>query len=357
MARPVVYLRYVLFFILAASFAVQASVAAWNLQIAQLTSRSQLDAYLIFCGAFGLLVIFPIVCIDIVRKNAVFACVWFEAVWLAIFFVLETAGAAALTALLPQLSCSQQITALRDPSCKSTAVLTGITWTTTIIVLFYMTTLIICAILHQDSHPDVWRSGVRDFPWFQHRNTTERLRTPPCSPKRWVAAVTRPKEPSSQQQQTLPTMIAPKPRRNVAPPLWSTYEVEHYTAAPSGGPSGQRYSRAPAPPPAVVKHMQSRRVAPVSLYPTYMDSTIPPVAPAGLPSNTRPAGDWPATSSTSRTPRHQHRTRVSQQTTSLQQEDTSIAASPAAVSPSRRQPRGPRNRPAPLDLSQLSSYR
>jgi len=353
MARPIVYLRYCLFFILAASFAVQASVAAWNLQIEQsLTLHSQLDSYLIFCGAFGLLVLFPVACIDIARKNAVFACVWFETLWLALFFVLETAGAAALTALLPQLSCTQKVPALRDPSCQSTNVLTGITWAITVVVLFYMTTLIICAIIHHDTHPDVWRSGVRDFAWFEYKNRAERIVSPPCSPARWCSRQKEEKQLQQQQQQLPPKVVAPKPTRNAPAPLWTSYEVEHYTADTFAGP---RYPRAPAPPPPAIQQMQARRAAPPSLYPNHMESTVPPVLPSSLPTNVRPVGDWPTTSSSPRPSRQQQRTRNSQQTatSSLQRDPESPVVGP----PSKRPPRGPRNRPSPLDLSQVSAYR
>lgn len=335
MARPIVYIRYSVFFALAVFFAVQASVAAWNLQIEQsLTFHAQLDAYLIFCGAFGLLVLFPIACIDILRKNAVFARVWFEAVWLALFFVFETAGAAALTAMLPQLQCNQNDIAFRNLSCPSTNALLGITWTATIILLVYMTALVISAILHQDDYPEVWHTGVRDFGWFANMNCTERLTNSPCSPKHWRASVNH-----APTHATTPTLVAPKPRRNQAAPLWTSYQIEHYNNSTFDVRAQGHQRNDIAPPPPVVQQMQGRRVPAPSLYPTFVDSTISSSSAAIPEGPFRPAGEWPR-----REPPRQSSTSMAES-----ESETSLANSP-----SRRQPRGPRTRPPRLDLSKTS---
>lgn len=44
--------------------------------------------------------------VDVLRENALFSRVAVEVSWLGTLFALEVAAAAALTAVLPQLSCS-----------------------------------------------------------------------------------------------------------------------------------------------------------------------------------------------------------------------------------------------------------
>ncbi|PSR94090.1 hypothetical protein PHLCEN_2v4518 [Hermanssonia centrifuga] len=86
--------------------AVIASVAAWDYGMAHETGHNQqIDAYLIFLGILGVIYIIPIAAVDILRKNAVPNRVWFECLWVGVFWVLEL-GASAVTANASNSACS-----------------------------------------------------------------------------------------------------------------------------------------------------------------------------------------------------------------------------------------------------------
>jgi len=107
--------------------------------------------------------------IDFFRENALFSRVIVELAWLAILFVFEIADAAALTALLPQLTCTN------EGMCDIFGATTGIAWVITLLVVSYLLLLLVSAILHHDAYPHVWKTGVRDFPWFMNSRPGSRL--------------------------------------------------------------------------------------------------------------------------------------------------------------------------------------
>ena len=48
-----------------------------------------IDAYLIAIGAAGILWMFPVMFLDQLRKNALVSRVWFECVWVGLFWLLN----------------------------------------------------------------------------------------------------------------------------------------------------------------------------------------------------------------------------------------------------------------------------
>jgi len=178
-----------------------------------------LDAFLIFVGAFGIVVILPIIAVELLRRNAVSGRVWFELAWVALFWSLYFAGAVAVTAILPNGLCDAPIVALNSDPCNSSRALIAFTWIPTAILLVYFFILAVFAIIHSKEDDKIWHAGVGSYTWFE---TKQCIRSAPSTPIMSRFA----KKP--------PSFAVPKPRR---PPsifvqhragLGSNYEIEHF---------------------------------------------------------------------------------------------------------------------------------
>jgi hypothetical protein len=84
--------RYCLFVIVIISNAIVCSAAAWNLPISQnadLHAQLHIDIYMIFLGAFTLLVVIPILFIDILLYRPFIGQVWVECLWVQFLWLLH----------------------------------------------------------------------------------------------------------------------------------------------------------------------------------------------------------------------------------------------------------------------------
>ncbi|CAE7209069.1 unnamed protein product [Rhizoctonia solani] len=163
-------IRYALFALYIMCSGVIVTAASWHLGLANSVGASaQLDVYLIFLGAFGLVFILAVAFIDTLRKYAVTSTVWFELFWVGLFWVFYLAAASAATALGPpgfcEVSVSTNVLGWRD-ACTAVKVILAFTWVGTILFLAHLFTLLALSALHAPQAPGVWHSGVRDFPWL-----------------------------------------------------------------------------------------------------------------------------------------------------------------------------------------------
>ncbi|KAI0780779.1 hypothetical protein BD413DRAFT_11628 [Trametes elegans] len=187
--------RYSCFALFIVCNAVLCCVSVWNLALAQeLGWNPLIDAYLIALSSFGLLYIFPIMCIDLLRKNSLVGRVWFECVWVGLFWLAELAGAAALSAILPNMTCSAAVHLLLPPTCTSTRVLLAFTWIGAINLLVYFCILMVSAIIHMKDDSQIWRGNVRMYPWYKVREALPSSRSSPFKP--W----SKPSAPSAAPQ-------------------------------------------------------------------------------------------------------------------------------------------------------------
>jgi hypothetical protein len=172
--------RYTVFGIFVIFNAIICSVSAWNLGILKSIGLfPTVDGFLIFLGILGILLIFPIICIEQTRKNALPSRVWFEVLWVSVFWIFNLSGAAATSALLPDLFCEMAESGWTLDRCTSTKVLVGFLWLSTVMHLAYLMILVIAAIIHAREHPDVWQAGVPDFPWFPKDQGLKRISSQP----------------------------------------------------------------------------------------------------------------------------------------------------------------------------------
>ncbi|OCB84254.1 hypothetical protein A7U60_g8932 [Sanghuangporus baumii] len=264
MLSPFLLYRAATFALFIVCNAVICSVAAWNLGFADqhhdhLTTLAQIDSFLIFAGAAGLVVVFTVTFIEVFRRGAISGRIWFEMAWLTLFWIFNFAGAIAVTAVAPRKVCSFQSDPSHrsGPACTSARVLIAFAWLNTGFLFMYFFLLTIFSIMHQKEDASVWRSAVCDFPWFQ---TKLCIRSAPNSPI--IARFVKSKSPS---------LVVPKPRRAPPPPIFihgraglgSQVEIEHFTEI--GSIEEQRIA---SPPPAVP------RPAAISLYPQHVQSTM-----------------------------------------------------------------------------------
>ncbi|KAL5529222.1 hypothetical protein ACEPAG_5196 [Sanghuangporus baumii] len=296
MLSPFLLCRAVTFALFIVCNAVICTVAAWNLGFADqhhdhLTTLAQIDSFLIFAGATGLVVVFSVIFIEVFRRGAISSRVWFEITWLTLFWIFNFVGAAAVTAVAPHKMCSFQsdLSHHSGHACTSARVLIAFAWLNTCFLFAYFFMLTIFSIMHQKEDGSVWRSTVCDFPWFQ---TKLCIRSAPSSPN--IARFVKSKSSS---------LVVPKPRRAPPPPIFihgraglgSQVEIEHFTDI--GSIEEQRIASPPPPPvprPAAIslypQHVQSTMRATDAPMSTYQNSTY---YAANRGASPPPIRDWP----------------------------------------------------------------
>jgi len=368
MAGVLVVFRFCVFVTFIICNAIICSVGVWNISFAESAGLNhQISAYLIFLGAFCLLCVFPILFIDLVRKNAITSRIWFECTWVGLFWVMELSGAAAVSADMSDVMCSAQVQQSMMGACTSTRVLMAFTWICTGTLLIYLAVLTSCAVFHQSFDTQVWHATARDFVWFATRSS---LGSVPASPVK--------------DKQELPTIAAPQPRRpmpQISEEPWDPEELYSREAAVSpvqrppqiyeSTSTRQAYVPATAPPPVPTEPPRANKLrkpaAIPSLYPEHMNSTIPLNARSSLLRQSiqanptpSPLGGWPKKSVLDQRTR-----RKPPQPALLTTSPPVVESSPPAVRETpARHPVGPRHgsqsqrhRPAPLNFDRISSVR
>jgi len=340
--------RYLVFGLLVICNAILCSVAVWNLSLAQSVGQNlQVDAFLTFLGAFSLLFIFTIVFIEILRRNAVTGRLWFEVLWVGLFWIMELSGAAAVSAIVPGALCDQS--PIGNAACTSTHVLLAFSWLSTALLLGYLVCLVCVAIIRQKRDPQIWRANVIEFWRFDTRHD---LRSAPASP-------------SLPRFQKTSEMFAPQPRR--PPPIavyayrsgmGPEYQIEHFRPS---SPVAER--PIPTKPPVGAKSSMPTS----SLYPQHLHSSLTPQKPSqpSPASPPPPLGKWPHPNAVDQPLRSKRKTQLDNFTFPARDatNPASAAVSPHSSLPPRPKPSGPRtsssevHRPPPLDLAKISAFR
>jgi len=364
MSSSFIVLRYVAFALFIVFSSVICIVAALNIgALAPETPRwPEVDTYLIFLGAFGIVTVFPVIFVELIRKNAFIARVAVEVTWVALLWVMHLSGAAAITAITPQMTCAATAPASQKPvDCTSAKLLLAFTWLSTITLLSYLLGLVICTVHHHHEDSNVWRSGVRDYPWF---TPAASLPTPVSSYGKLIDP--REKQPTNgvyAQQIGLAATYSVEPlaldaRPVPPPPVASIVQNTQVRRA------------APPPPPAAAAPTASNSL---SLYPQHLQATVGqlPAIPGRVSGHSPPpAGSWPRSQPQEPLPRKQRPSpdaalspafRFPPARLDAPQEKTTRNTSSAA----RPKPSGPRTtstsslqrvRPPPLDLSRVVPF-
>ncbi|CAE6424419.1 unnamed protein product [Rhizoctonia solani] len=253
-------IRYALFALYIMCSGVLVTAASWHLGLANSVGVSaQLDVYLIFLGAFGLVFVLAIAFIDTLRKYAITSTVWFELAWIGLFWVFYLAAASAATAIGPpgfcQVSVSTNLLGWKD-ACIAVKVILAFTWIGTILSLAHLFTLLVLSVLHAPQAPGVWHSGVRDFPWLDFtarpsfRNSVSanggvRMGSEPSSPTKYHYG----RRMAPAQPNPAPVSVQP------APPIYAT--MTSRAAFPSHTPEHYPTHIAAVPRPAPVHDVEA----------------------------------------------------------------------------------------------------
>jgi hypothetical protein len=335
----------------------------------------------------SILFVSTIVLVDILRRGAFTSKVWFECVWLSVFWLLHLCGAAATTASVPDEIC----TARFHTTCSTARVLFAVTWAATLLLLAQLLLTLIASIHHTNRHPEVWKSGVRDFQWFNGGGSTV-LSSRPASLAN-VGKAARDPEIGS---------VNPVPHLEKMAATWkpaSTIRVQAMVAAPASKIASIPYLRhepqpltlqfAPELPPSREPvHYSATATISVGILPGRRPSTkkalLPPAAPSLYPASLCPSLDSQTSSDIPNIPsprlpstqpaqepfpvrnwpRHNPQEPIRTDKSHGMQyvphqvipERTPLDKAPSNSVPSipTRGPRGPRRRPPPLDLSAAS---
>jgi len=337
--------RYLVFGLLVICNAIVCSVAVWNLSLAQSVGQNlQIDAFLTFLGAFSMVFIFTILFIEILQKNLVTGRLWFEVLWVALFWIMELSGAAAVSALVPDLLCGTQSSLIGNDACTSTHVLLAFSWLSTIILLVYLLCLVCAAIIRQKRDSQIWHASVIEF---CRTDTRHDLRSTPASP-------------------ILPhfhkahEVIAPQPRRPPPTVIYAyrsgmgpEYQIEHFHPS-------SLFATRPIPP--IIAGAQSSMPA-ASLYPQHLHSSLTlqqPLRPS--PASPPPLGNWPRPNAVDQPLHSKRKTSPATFTFPARDPASGVVLSPSSTTP-RSRPSGPRTssnenrRPPPLDLTKISAFR
>ncbi|PPQ64108.1 hypothetical protein CVT24_008925 [Panaeolus cyanescens] len=260
MSNPMRFLRPFVFVVFVVCCAIVASVAVWNLSIINSitsedeTTVKQIDTFLIFLGASGLVLIFPTIFFELLEQNIFLGKVWFELLWVGLYGLMY------------------------------------------LVIVYFAILFVLAAVKHQEDKT-IWKCSVRQFEWLHGRRT---LKSNPASPSllalpKFNAETPGPAvlSPPQMAEAQPPVILAPRPRplaalRNAIlsyrSGLSSDYEVEHDTVQQAIEP-GKRQETAPAtyplPRPQLTVQTQTEAGKP----------TLPNVRP--LPASPPPLGVWP----------------------------------------------------------------
>lgn len=281
MKSALLFARYVLFGLFVVCNAIICSVAVWNHSLIQADlggQTLQVDVYLIFLGAFSLVFILPIIFADLLCSDPLSARVWFECVWVAFVWLMQLAGAAAVTAIAPHTQCVAQVTLVNNNACLSTRILLAFTWTCTIILLLYLFLLVVTAVTTQRIDPGVWHHNVR----YLRIETTRQ-----CLP----SAQNSPSTPRFIKGRGTSEVHNPRPLRPAPPPLVYghragldyEYEIEHYRPdVPEQIASDSALSLPEAIPAPSVSYPSPAFVYSQTMRGLIPPQTGPPLAPSRL---------------------------------------------------------------------------
>lgn len=352
--------RYLVFGLLVICNAILCSVAVWNLSYAQSVGQNfQLDTFLTFLGAFALVFIFTIIVVEILRKNAVTGRLWFEVLWVGIFWIMELSGAAAVSASAYDLSCGAQSTLVSNVACSSTHVILAFSWLSTVILLVYFVSLMCAAIIRHKHDPQIWHAEVVEFCQSNARYGLRSAPTSPILPRfRTTEAIaviaSQPRQPLSNTDYAYGSGMDPE------------YKIEHFRPL---SPAAER----PVPSflaAAPLQHVSqttgavpAQLSAPAPLYPQPLRSLLM----SKEPSQTRPPaplGNWPLPNAVDQPLYIKKPTPATFRFPARDVIDpASETVQPSNPSSHRSRPPGLRTssneirRPPPLDLARISAFR
>ncbi|KAF7793113.1 hypothetical protein EIP86_004221 [Pleurotus ostreatoroseus] len=321
---------------------------------------SAVGTYLFIIGLIGIVFPAPTCCLDLCLKRFTLCRVWCECSWVGLLWILELAGATAITVQSAfGVTCSPDTL---NPdivnNCARFQALEAFAWICTLLLFFYFVALTGLTIYHLRDDKQVWRAQIRLYPWLEIRSS---LDSTVESPKRqWQKPLQLAGAP---EPQTRPpparkaTLNRPSKKRDLeqgAPP--PKYPETEYYSQPFAE-KVEAYYNAPRPAPAPPTQMKQVPQQAPSLYPEHLRSHLPPQPQASQPAP-------PLPSQSQRRPAAHKQGSVDSMNSISSTSSSGWASDPAG----RPRPTHPRRKgssgssrqrpiPPPLDLTAISAHR
>lgn len=331
MANRLIAYRYFAFAVFLICSAIICCTSVWNLSLSGISNEHrQVDVLLIFASTLGLLYTLSIICVDLAYQNAAVCRIWIECMCIGLFWLFHFSGAAALSAILPGMTCAGS----DHMTCVSTEVMLGFAWLSSFNLMIYLGVLVIMTCIQQQIDGQVWQACVRHYDWSAPRKPLGSGSSSPILQKKPFLLSVPPPVPAQTEfsrrmvrdleKQDPSAANAPQPKLHVL--------VQNNTARPARPTL--------IVPQTLVSASQVQPPLPVSRTPQLLRNIADPgtASPSTYSATTRP--DSPQSSTGGQ---------VSPQSSSP------TASSPSRHSRSRRSPTA--RRPPPLDLSKITAYR
>ncbi|KAF8136704.1 hypothetical protein EV363DRAFT_1157645 [Boletus edulis] len=299
--------RYIVFAVFTICNAITCSVAVWNYSLVPYPQPAQVDIYLIFLGALSLLSIFALIFIELLCVNALTTRVWFECVWVALFWLMELAGGAALIAIDSDVICSSPTTTiLLNALCTSERVLLAFTWMCTTMLLVYLLALVFIAASGYGDDPKIWVCDVRSLRAAAVRQCSPRTPDTPLTPpfKKRVD-ICRSRPAPYHPAQNFPSLVGFGSEYDIEPFVFATPEqmdTSHLSNLPEATPlpptSTISLSMKPIPPlPRLARNVRPLSLSQFNMAREHVSSDGQRSGPVSGLSNSLPTpsplGDWP----------------------------------------------------------------
>lgn len=378
MSSPLLWLRLFVFVLFIICSCIICSVGFWKLGLADSAGlNSQITAYLVFLGAFGIACGLPVMFIDILRKNAFTSRISVECVGVGILWVMHLSGAAAISANFSGAQCTGNVRASALNACTSGKVLIGFSWIATFALLIYSVTLTVCTIIHQAADPQIWHATVRDYPWSSNPSSRKlhSVASSPMAEKGMSFAVAAPKP-----RHPMPSIASEKWASLPRKPLQThdfndvkhSYAPDALAVSEPTSSESSNYQRPVLP----------KIITLPSLYPAQVHSAAPPRARSSMKQQsskiepTPPAlGKWPQKGRPEQRIKRKPVSPTESVTGSIRSQDSTSSSSSRASSV---KPKGPRagshpkaviphpppspprrktHRPPPLNLNSISNVK
>jgi len=166
-------IRYVTFALLVLLAGLTASFAALNVGFissgvvsTESPATEGLGIYLVALSLLNILFILLIIAIEFCRKGALTSRIWFEFIWVVVFFVSYLGGSISTFLLIPGSICqaARQTEGTSKLACMTSWVLIAFTCIITSLYLLYLFALLVYSLNRSQHESKVWSSSVVDQP-------------------------------------------------------------------------------------------------------------------------------------------------------------------------------------------------
>lgn len=116
--------------------------------------------------------VFSVIYVELLHRHAITGRIWFECVWVELFWLLHLGGATAVTVLYHHVCNSTPL--IQHDFCTSTRLLVAFTWFMSVILLSYFSVVVLLTLFCMREDPAIWDRYIHKFPWNLSRRPIPR---------------------------------------------------------------------------------------------------------------------------------------------------------------------------------------